>query len=499
MPVYDARSLRKGITLTCDAVVVGTGAGGAFAALTLAEKGLKVVLLEEGGYYTGKDLDGDPLRSISLLYRDRGLTFTLGTPIPVPMGCCVGGTTMINSATSFRTPDFVLKEWEERYGLAGASELAPFYEEVERLLHIQAVGDERYGPGNRVVEEAARILGWQGRRITRNEEGCLGTGVCPFGCPSDGKLSMGVSIIPRVLAKGGELWIHARAEEILLHRHRALGVRARVAGAGGNPLSAPTLTVLARLTVIAAGAFFTPALLMRSGIRTPGIGENLHLHPAVRVIACFPTRIEAWKEVPQSYHIDEFIPQGVFLQGQFVPPEIQAAAIPGFGALHKERMKEYPCFSSFGALISDTTKGRVRLAPDGKHPLVFYRIGEEDLGRLTFAVARTAELYLTAGAREVYTGVSRYPLIRTREELKTFERSRFRGADFELMAFHPLGSVAAGSLPSTPADPWGGIRGIEGLKVADASLFPSSNRINPQLTIMALARRAALHWVEKEL
>jgi len=495
--VFSARSLTKDHVLHADAVVVGTGAGGAITAFTFVEAGLKTILIEEGGYYTGKDLDGDPLRSILLLYRDQGLTFTFGTSIPVPLGRCVGGTTMINSATSFRTPDFVLKIWEEEYGLCGATELQPFYEEIEFLLHIQPVSDDRYGPGNRIVEDAAKKLGWKGRRITRNEDGCLASGVCPFGCPSDGKLSMAVSIIPQVIEKGGELWIHARARRILHHQGQAVGVVCEVVPEGKNPSHPITLTILAPWVVLSAGAFFTPALLLQSGISAPGLGRNLHLHPAVRVIARLPERIEGWKEVPQSYHIDEFIPQGVFLQGQFVPPEIQGSALPGFGVTHKERMQSYPYLSSFGALISDQSSGRILTLGGHHRPLVFYSLSREDTRKLTFAIARTVELYLTAGAIEVYTGIARFPIVRNFQELRELERGRFRPSEFELMAFHPMGTASAGNRPFNPCDPWGRVKGYRGLYVADASLFPSSNRINPQLTIMALVRRNAREWVKR--
>jgi cholesterol oxidase len=62
------------------------------------------------------------------------------------------------------------------------------------------------------------------------------------------------------------------------------------------------------------------------------------------------------------------------------------------------------------------------------------------------------------------------------------------------MAFHPMGTVRAGAPEIAACDPWGRLHGWQGIAVADASLFPTSNKINPQLTIMALAHRAARLW-----
>ncbi|MFQ5513908.1 MAG: GMC family oxidoreductase N-terminal domain-containing protein [Myxococcota bacterium] len=488
MPVYDGRQLGRAVSRSADAVVVGTGAGGAVAAAELAAAGLRVVMLEEGGYYTGKDLRGDPLHSFERLYRDGGLTGTLGpAPILVPTGCCVGGTTTVNSGTCYRTPRFVLELWEREWGLEGATELDEHFVAIERALSIAPVPDALYGPQNGCIEGACRELGWRGSRIPRNADGCLASGVCALGCTSDGKMAMSVSKIPEALRDGAELWVNTRAERILLEGRRALGVLAR--SATGTPL-----VVRAPLTVVACGAFHSPALLLASGIRSRWIGRGLHLHPATRVVARFPEPIDGWREVPQAYNIDEFIEDGVFIQGQFVPPALQAAVLPGFGHAHKQRMVSFRTLASFGALISDESSGRVVALRGSSRPLAWYRLQRRDTRKLLFGIARTAEAFFVAGAEEVYSGVAAKPILRNRREALALERLHVPASGIEIGAFHPMGTVRAGAPGRAACDPWGRLRGWEGLAIADASLFPTSNRINPQLTIMALAQRAARSW-----
>ena len=492
MPAYDARLLSADHTIQADAVIVGTGAGGAVAAAELAAAGLSIVMLEEGGYHTGKDFRGDPKEGIDLLYRDGGLTGTLGRPpIPVPLGRCVGGTTTINSGSCYRAPDSVLARWEREFGLEGATDLGEHYQAIEKDLSIKPVPDALYGPQHGRVEEACGRLGWKGSRIPRNEHGCLGSGVCAFGCTSDGKMAMSVSKVPEAVSHGAELWVHARAERILRHGTRVFGVAARAAGAGGGPR---TLIVTARFTVIACGALLTPALLQASGITGPWIGRNLRLHPATRVVARFPEEIDGWKEVPQAYNIDEFVEQGVFIQGQAVPPELQAAVVPGFGHTHKERMSGFRCFASFGALVSDECSGRVFARPGNPQPIAWYQIGARETQKLLFGIARTAEAFFEAGAREVYSGVSCEPVLRSKRDAQSLERRRVPASRIEIMAFHPMGTARAGAPGLSACDPWGRLHGYQGIAVADGSLFPTSNRINPQLTIMALVRRAARQW-----
>ncbi|TMB57610.1 MAG: FAD-binding protein, partial [Deltaproteobacteria bacterium] len=182
----DGAAVAHDVHELADVVVVGSGAGGAVVARELAARGRDVALVEEGGFFTGKDFTGNPRAMIDLLYRSRGLTGALGRPtIPIPLGRCVGGTTTINSGTCYRAPDYVLDEWAERYGVRGAREadLRPYFERVEQELNVHPVPDETYGRNSSLFERGAAALGYAGARIPRNERGCLGTGVCAFGCP----------------------------------------------------------------------------------------------------------------------------------------------------------------------------------------------------------------------------------------------------------------------------------------------------------------------------
>lgn len=307
---------------------------------------------------------------------------------------------------------------------------------------------------------------------------------------------MNVSKVPEAIASGATLWVHTRVRRILLDRKRAVGVVADALTPEGRSTGVQ-LDVTAALVVVAAGAFHSPALLLASGVRHPWLGRNLHLHPATRVVAVFPEPIRGWREVPQAYNIDEFIPQGVFIQGQFVPPEVQAAAVPGFGHTYVERMRAFERMASFGALISDESSGRVWSLGTSARPVAWYRLGRRDLRKLVFAIARTAEAFFAAGAVEVYSGVGALPVLRHRGEIAQLESARVRPSQLDIMAFHPMGTARSGSAHFSVCDPWGRVHGYRGLAVADASLFPTSNRINPQLTIMALVRRNAREWIAR--
>src|SRR3989442_3476436 len=166
-----------------DVVVVGSGAGGAVAAKELAESGLKVIVLEEGEHFDRRDFTGSPPERLRRFYRGNGLTFTIGVPtISLPIGRGVGGSTLINSGTCFRPPDFVMEAW----GMDTA-EFEPLVAEIEATLNVQPVAGDIIGANGAVMDQGRRELGYSGGPIRRNARGCHGSRGCAFGCPLDAK------------------------------------------------------------------------------------------------------------------------------------------------------------------------------------------------------------------------------------------------------------------------------------------------------------------------
>ena len=368
----------EGEALECDVVVVGTGAGGAVAARELAEAGLVVVMLEEGDYHDRATFAGRPFDNQRKLYRAGGATVSVGNAfIPIPMGRTVGGTTTINSGTCFRTPDKVLRRWGNELGLTDLSpeRMAPYFDRVESVLGVTAPAAEHLGGCARVVMRGADKLGYSHRPLQRNAPDCDGKGVCCFGCPSDAKRSTNVSYVPLALRAGAELFTGARVEKLLFEQGRASGVQAQTA-------SGKLLTVKARAVVVACGTLISPVLLMRNGVAKGSrhLGGNLSIHPAVACLAEMDERVDSWEGVPQSYLIDEFSDDGIMMEGVATPLEYSASALSHIGPRLMELAEGFDRVASFGLMVTDTSRGRVRLIRD--RAVVTYHLGDDDVGRL---------------------------------------------------------------------------------------------------------------------
>lgn len=480
--------------------VIGSGAGGAVAAATCAAAGLDVVILEEGDLVPTEDFRGEPLEAFRRLYRGRGLTATMGNvTIPLPMGRTVGGTTVVNSGTCFRAPEYVLQEWREVHGVADCSEgeLAPLYAEVEEALSVTRVPEALLGKNSELFRRGAERLGLAGGPIPRNARGCKATGVCVFGCPRGAKQDMKVSYLPRAHAAGARLYPRCRVERLHLEGGRVARVAGTVMDREDRPTGA-TLEVRCDAVVLAAGAIYSPLLLAASGLArgTPETGGNLRIHPSVRVVALFDEAVDGHRGVPQGYHVHEYERQGIFIQGMFVPPGVESPSVPGIGRELQERMDRYRHLGSFGALISDKGSGRVHALPGGL-PLIRYDLSERDRATMLEGILRVAEVFFAAGAREVYPPVNGFRVLRSMDDARAMVAAAPPADHLEPMAFHPMGTCRMGRGPrDSVVDGYGRHHLVEGLYLADASLFPSSTHTNPQMTIMAYALRVGRRVVE---
>ena len=485
--IVPGSDLRGTTTIAVDACVVGAGAGGAVAAKELSEGGMRVALLEEGDWEDTATFTARPREMTTRLYRDAGQVATVGRPpILLPVGCAVGGTTLINSATCFRTPAPVLERWREELGLheLTESELEPWFRRVERELNVVQVPPDLAGRNAAVVRRGVERLGWSGDFLYRNVRGCVGAGVCAFGCPSGAKQHTGITYVPKAWAAGATTYTGARVEGVEVQGGAARAVTARTSGGG-------RLRVRCEHVVLAAGAIHTPLLLRRSGVGTASgwLGRNLSIHPCTAVKAIFEERIDMWHGVPQSYYCDEWAHEGFVLEGAAGPPDYIAASIPRSGPEHRALMERYPHMSQFGIMVCDVSRGSVRELAG--RPQIRYDLDACDARAVRRGIEALCEIYWAAGAREVIVPVGRIPTLRN-GETRPFGDAPVRPGDLTLMAFHPLGTARAGADPAASVvDGSGRVHGVSGVHVLDGAMVPSALGVNPQITIMALATRAA--------
>jgi choline dehydrogenase-like flavoprotein len=496
------------LQLTADAVIVGSGAGGGVVAAELAAAGKDVVVLEKGGYYSAADFTGREAEMMPALYLRRGLLSTHDLSVSVLAGSCLGGGTVVNWSTSFRTPPEVLEEWERQHGVDGAtgSDFAHGFEVVERRMGVNTV-DSEPNRNNGALERGCQALGFSTGRIPRNASECRQRcGACGFGCPYDRKQSTLITFLEDAHIKGTRVVVRCTVERVLLEAGRAVGVE-------GWALDDATgarrrVTVRARAVVVAGGAVESPALLLRSGLTNSNIGRHLRLHPVASVAGFYAEPIEPWHGSLQTVYSDQFARLqgnfGVRLEAAPVHPGLFALAVPWDNAQeHKRRMARAAYASAFIALVRDSGEGRVTLNPQGD-PILRYWPNALDRAHLVRGLQELTRIVAAGGAIAIGSQHTRLMLEAEDGRPGAFSAARLDGYLQEiarrgilpnrppLFTAHQMGTCRVGKDPRTAvADPRGAVYGARGLYVADASTFPTSSGVNPMLSTMAMAYRVA--------
>jgi choline dehydrogenase-like flavoprotein len=490
-----------------DYVVVGSGAAGATAARRLARGGADVLLIEEGPPFAPLARDEDVTVAMRRYFRDHGSTMLVGRSImPVLQGRCVGGSTAINSAITWRLPDDVYPLWARDPGVAAAfpqAALEERFEALERDLSVRRIDRAVLGRNNSLMERGAEALGMSGHVILRNEHGCRGSARCLQGCPSGAKQSMNLSFVPDAQMHGARLWAGCAVRRlarpdggapgwIVEGTFRDFGPAAPPGPDGVFEEWGPEVRVHARRAVlVAASALQTPCLLRRSGLAGGArlAGEHFTCHPGTAVGGVFDEPVRLWEGATQGYESAHYRAQRFKLEAIALPPALLAARLPGAGAGLMRAVAEMGHVAMWAVQVRSHTEGRVR--PVGRSGFsARFTPNAEDLVALRRALRVLAEMMFAAGARAVLPGVFGVPPRIAPDQLDLLAPDRLPDDPraYNLIATHLFGTARMGSDPAASVvAPTLEHHDAPGVYVVDSSVFPTNLGVNPQHAIMAIA------------
>ncbi len=487
-----------------EVVVVGLGAGGGMALHQLAEAGVDVIGVEMGGYYGPEEMTLAEEQMMPRLFAEGGARATADMAINIMQGKGVGGSTVHNTNLCKRLPQPILDRWENN-GVEGlGDQLQDDFAAVEQMLNVHPIPDDRINANNQMLLRGIAELGYQGGGLSYNRRLCRASGFCELGCPNDGKENATRALILPALDEGAQVLVRVRIDEILHEEGRAVGV-AGVALDAETGRARREVVIRAESVVLAASATGSASLALKSGLPDPHglVGRRLHIHPGAFVMGIFDEEIEGWLGVPQSAECTEFLEYGedadqrVWMVTGFTHPGTSAGLMPGFGPAHGAMMRLYPNVAAIITMLHDETSGAVRPG-EGERLHIHYSLQQDDYAQMALGMREAARILFAAGAREVMLPLSPPRLVSSMSEAASLSVGDLGPLNPPMIAVHPMSTMWMGEDPeSSVVDSYGGYHHLDGLFVADGSLFPSSIGGPPQIPIYTMGRRVARRVVDR--
>lgn len=486
--------------LQYDVVIIGSGAGGGAVAhelRDLARSGQRVLVLEQGARLADHEFTGNELDMAPALFEDSGGFLTADGTMTLAFGRAYGGSTVAYTGTSIVAPERVIRQWDVP-GLDHA-DIAARCAKYAAQNNVHTLDASDINENNRLFVAGCEACGWHAEQFPLNLKGCRGSSLCNLGCPNQAKMGTNRVQLPAAERAGVEVVTRAEALRI---EERAVHVRVRQKREGekGAPSEwAPgDYHIRAAMIVLAGGAIGSTALLLRSGYheRLPRLGSGFTCHPAHILVGEHPRAITNDVGHPKSFYLDRAAEEHYVLESCMYFPFITAKNMTGFGEEHATLMRAFPRLQMILVLACDraTPGNRITVDKLGK-PVVHYHFTPEVVKALVSATRASARIFFAAGAERVHAPSAEPTLIeradRTQLDSRITERN-FRAGTISISAAHMMGGCAMGRDDyDSVADSWGRVHGVPWLRVADSSLFPDALEINPYLTVMALADRAA--------
>jgi choline dehydrogenase-like flavoprotein len=511
-----------------DAVIIGTGAGGAPILAKLAAAGLRVVALEAGPWFESPadDFATDEIAASKIYWLDERLSAG-DTPIVFGAnnsGTGVGGSMLHWGAFVPRANPSDLKlSTDSGKGSAGGNgpqdwpldynDLLPFYEEVETFLGVSGPtqypwdANRRYptgpvpvnGPGQ-LMQRGFSALGLRSspapiaalsadyeRPEYGHRSACVNRGFCHQGCRNGAKASMDVTYLPWAVNSGAEIRPHS-----FVHGFER-DPQGRISAVLYSDTSDPTNTIERRqrcnAVFLSAGAVETPRLLLHTGLANDSgqVGRNFMAHVATQVWGTFTQPVRMNLGFPATIISEDTVrPSGADFAGGYITQSLGVVPVTWaqgvargrglFGQALTSYLDQYNFVAGIG-INGDCLPSRhnfLELSDESDHtglpkPRVHFSYGPNEHAMHQHASNLLTEAWTAAGATDTWT----------------LHR-----------AAHVIGTCRMGSDPAhSVVDPFGRSHEIDNLWICDNSVFPSALAANPALTIMALSLRTADHFL----
>ncbi len=509
--VVEGQTLTGEHEISADVCIIGSGAGGAVAAAHLQQAGFRVVVLEEGGYFTQDRFVMEEADAYPHLYQESAQRTSKDLSVAIFQGRTVGGSTTVNWTTCFRTPQETTERWRTHHAVEYVDQAAliPHWQAVEERLGINKIPLEQVNRNNRLLWDGCDKLGFNVDTLNRNVRGCARTGYCGMGCPIDAKQSMLITYLPDAMDAGATVLSRCRVERLEHQAGEIVAAHGKLMDALGVEFTGATVKVKAKRFILSAGAIGSPTLMLRSGLPDPyaRAGRRTFLHPVVVAAGEYDgPEVHGYHGAPQGvashHHAHRGSEVGFFLEAAPLYPLLMATAIPVWGVPHRAIMQKLPQMAAHIALAIDghhdgEEGGQVTVLDSGR-PQLDYVISDRVWAALREASKVLARVQLASGAQRSLTLHTSPVEIKSEADISKLDDADFAPNRVGVFSAHQMGGCGMSDDPAMGVVRSEDLRHhhINNLHVMDGSVFPTSCGVNPQLSIYGLSRLIAHRLID---
>ena len=457
-----------------DFIIVGSGPGGAISAKFIQDSNFNSCIIEKGNILDN-DLNEFSYSQMLNQYNYGGITTTLGNAnITYTEGSTFGGGSEINSGLYHRTPENILKIWQESFDLKSTltKDLIEHFESIEKKLCVSYFPERFIPKASLKLKKGSEILGLDVREIPRwykykNNKSIDGT-----------KMTMSKTYLKDYKKNGGKIFQNTKVKKL----NKVKKSWEIVLETNGSDQ-----VMRSKNIILSAGAIGTPQILIKSGLSKKA-GNYIQMHPTIKVVALFDEKVNdkemgvpvhQTKELNSDYSFGCSISSKTYLKLAMLDHFRQKDIVD----------KNWKKMAIYYVMIKPQGSGEIKNYPNFNDPIIKYKLTKIDIKNLSNGLKLLCKILMKADAKKLFPCFHNSPVIQSIHDIDILPSS-LNMKKSSLMSVHLFSSCPIGeNKQKCVANSYGKVFNHDGLFIADGSMLPSAPGVNPQGTIMALAHR----------
>ena len=475
--------------ISCEYLVVGSGAGGSVSAYEFAKSNKDTLLIEEGNNYSIDYFKGSIGNSFNEVWRNSVFTPVIGeNSFGFGEGKCLGGSTYINGGLIWRTPTFILEKWNsylhsDKFKM---EKLKPYFEIVEKKLNVILEKNENnYNNDSKILEKISKDNNLECVAVPRAVLNCKRENKCTTGCVSGAKQTVLQNYIYPALNLGLKVMVNTRVEKILLRNN----IPNRVIVRKNNKY----IEIKFKKIILACGPIQTP-LLIKKSFGNSCLKSEMQIHLNFRINAVFDEEINSSLGTIFTRQIQEFIKEGILIMPTNFNKSYLSSGLSNYNNnqinMILEKINNMATY-----VIQMKSSNSIKISNIYKHPFLFYKFSDSDFEKIKKYLRTFSKYLFNCKAKKIYLPFKNNVSF---NNLKSVDLalSKLKKKHIETLSVHGMSSAKMSNDKSENSffDVDGKSFYFKNVYGVDSSILPSNTVASPQGTIMAFS-----HLISKNI